>query len=146
MSQRIDDGFSTIISFANGAMRFYEKNVTPPGLDGGGENDVTTMRNTKYRTRSPKKLITLSNMSVTVAYDPQVLSPAGALAQLNVNQLITVTFPDASTYAFWGWLNHFAPGEMQEGSQPTATIEIIPSNHDNTAPLPNEVAPVYTGT
>ncbi len=138
MANRLDDGFATTISLANGTTLF-EKSVTPPGLDGGGSIDTTTMRNTLYRTMSPKSLITLSECSVTVAYDPAAYTTL--IGALNTNQIITVTFPDASTIAFWGWLNSFTPGENTEGEQPTAEITIIPSNHDNATP-PAEQPPV----
>ncbi len=138
MTNRLDDGFATTISLANGTTLF-EKSVTPPGLDGGGAIDTTNMRNTLYRTMSPKSLITLSECSVTVAYDPAAYTTL--IGSLNTNQIITVTFPDASTIAFWGWLNSFTPGENTEGEQPTAEITIIPSNRDNATP-PAEQAPV----
>ena len=52
---RIDDGHSTTISFADfPTVKFWEKEVTPPGVDGGGPNDTTTMRNVILRTMAPK--------------------------------------------------------------------------------------------
>jgi len=137
---RMDDGHSTTISFAsNPAVKLYEKNVTPPGIDAGGENDTTLMANTVWRTRSPKKLKTLSESSFTAAYDPAVYPEIQALA--GVNNLITITFPDASTLAFWGWLDKFTPGENAEGAQPEAAVTIIPSNQNASGV---ETAPVYT--
>lgn len=139
MSQRIDDGHSTTITFAQSpTVRFYEKEVTPPGMQGGGENDTTTMRNTTWRTKAPKKLVTLSSASLTVAYDPVVYDDV--VAMVNVNQLITITFPDGSSVAFWGWLDEFTPGAITEGSQPTASITIIPSNQNASGV---ETAPDY---
>ena len=136
---RLDDGYQTLISFAaDPTVLFYEKTVTPPGIDGGGEVDTTTMLNSTWRTRNPKALITLSEASMTVAYDPATYPEIIAL--VNVNNLITATFPDASTLAFWGWLNTFTPGEHVEGEQPTAEIEIIPSNQNATGV---ETAPAY---
>jgi len=136
---RLDDGYQSLISFAADAdVLFYEKTVTPPGVDGGGEVDTTLMLNATYRTRNPKALITMSNASLVVAYDPATY--AEILALVNVNNLITITFPDGSTLAFWGWLNTFTPSELTEGEQPTADIEIIPSNQNATGV---ETAPVY---
>jgi len=136
---RIDDGYQTLVSFAaDPTVLFYEKTVTPPGVDGGGEVDTTTMLNSTWRTRNPKALITLSNGSMTVAYDPACYPEIVALA--NVNTLITVTFPDGSTLAFWGWLNSFTPGENTEGEQPTAEIEVVPSNQNDSGV---ETAPVH---
>ena len=104
---RMDDGYQTLIDISGTVM--WEKSVTPPGLDGGGEIDTTVMQNATYRTRAPKALVTLTNCSFTAAYDPAALTTL--LSDLNVNQLITITFPDGSTLAFWGWLNSFVPGE-----------------------------------
>lgn len=140
MSKRLDDGYQTLISFANApSVKFYEKTVTPPGMDAGGEVDVTTMRNVKYRTRNPKHLITSTNISATVAWDPAAYNDV--VSMIHVNQLITITLPDASTVAIWGWLDKFTPGEHREGEQPTATIDIIPSNQDNAQ---TEQQPVIT--
>ena len=137
---RIDDGFSTTIEFANDSdIQFFEKEVTPPGVSGGGENDTSTMRNLKWRTRSPKGLITLSEASLSVAYDPSVYDEIVAL--VNVNQLITINFADGSKLDFFGWLDEFTPGAAVEGEQPTADITIIPSNQDLNGV---EIDPVYT--
>lgn len=137
---RIDDGFATLIEFADDSdVQMWEKEVTPPGVDGGGENDTTTMRNTAWRTKWPKELITLSESSFTAAYDPAVYEEI--IAMVNSNQQITLTFPDDSTLVFWGWLNTFVPNANVEGEQPTAEITIIPSNQ-NASKV--ETAPVYT--
>jgi len=139
MSSRLDDGYQTLISFAaDPTVLFYEKTVTPPGVDGGGEVDTTTMHNSTWRTRNPKALITLSNASATVSYNPACYPEIVAL--VNVNNLITVTFPDGDTLAFWGWLNTFTPGECKEGEQPEAEIDIIPSNQNASGV---ETAPVH---
>ncbi len=140
MSHRLDDGYQTLVSFASSpSVKLYEKTVTPPGMDGGGEVDTTTMLNTKYRTRNPKALITMSISAMKCAYDPAVYTQIVAL--INVNNLITVTFPDGSTLAFWGWLNKFTPDAHTEGEQPTAEVEIIPSNQNSSKV---ETAPVLT--
>jgi len=137
---RMNDGFSTTIGFADyPAVSFWEKEVTPPGIQGGGENDTSTMRNTVWRTKAPKQLKTLSECSFTAAYDPVVYDDIVAMIQ--TNQLITVTFPSGATVAFWGWLDDFTPGANTEGEQPTADCTIIPSNQ-NASDV--ETAPVYT--
>lgn len=140
MTQRLDDGYQTLVSFAQDpTVLFYEKTVTPPGVSGGGETDTSLMQNTTWRTRNPKALITMTPASMTVAYDPATYPEIIAL--VNVNNLITVTFPDGDTLAFWGWLDEFVPGEHQEGEQPTAEITIIPSNQNSSGA---ETAPVHT--
>ena len=140
INRRIDDGFSTIITLqVPTTIDFWEKEVTPPGWDGGGANDTTTMRNLYYRTQSPKKLKKMSDASVTVSYNPAVL--ADIESAININQQITVTFPDGDTFEFWGWLNSFKPNQIKEGEQPTAQIEIMASMQDNSRV---ETSPTFT--
>jgi len=142
---RIDDGFSTTIAFGDQAsgtgpgITFWEKEVTPPGMDAGGANDTTTMRNILYRTRAPKQLITMTPTTLVVSYDAVFYDDI--IAMIKVNQLITITFPDTSTVAFYGWLDKFLPGNIVEGEQPTATVTIEPSNQTDAGV---ETAPDYT--
>ena len=136
---RIDDGFATLIAFSEDSdVQMWEKEVTPPGVSGGGENDTSTMRNTTWRTRSPKGLKTLSEASFVAAYDPAVYDEI--VAMVNVNQQITITFADNSTLVFWGWIDEFTPNSITEGEQPTAEVKLIPSNQDGSGV---ETAPVY---
>lgn len=136
----LHDGYSTLISFdLSASVKFKEKTVTPPGLDGGGAIETTTMRSVKWRTNQPKALITLTECTMSASYDPEVYDDI--LAMLNQNQEITIEFPDLSTYLFWGWIDKFEPEELSEGEFPTATVTIQPSNEDNSG---NEVDPVYT--
>ncbi len=137
---RLDDGYQTLISFAEDpTVNFWEKTVTPPGMDGGGPTNTTTMRNLALRTFEPKFLVTMTENSFVAAYDPEVY--VSVLAMINVKQLITITFPDGSTVAFWGWLDKFIPNEHQEGEQPTANCSIQPSNTNDSGV---ETLPVYT--
>jgi len=154
MSSRIDDGFSTIIGFyadkiaadadtddsASDFSLFWEKEVTPPGISGGGPNDTTTMRNDTWRTQNSKKLLTLAQSSFTAAYDPGVLDEI--VAGINLNKFIRLKFPNGDVWDFWGWLDEFTPGANVEGEQPTADCTIEPSNQDVDTGL--EAAPVYT--
>jgi len=143
------DGYQTTIDFSSSEMTsdafiitlMEEKEVTVPGIAGGGANDASTMRNSTWRTMSPKSLKTLTPMTVTIAWDSALYDEISAM--VNDNQLITITFPDDSTLAFWGWIDDFAPGPQVEGEQPTATITIIPSNQDATD-SDAEIAPDYT--
>jgi hypothetical protein len=139
----MDDGYQTLITFArNPVIAFWEKSVTPPGMDGGDEIDTTTMHNVRFRTFASRALITLTEGSVTAAWDPDLYDEI--LLLLNENDVITITFPDGSTLAFWGFLKSFEPDEFVEGEQPTATITYVPTNQDNTgverAPVMVEVA------
>ena len=138
----IDDGFPTRMTFSestSAALYFYEREVTPPGFSAGGENDTTTMRNTAWRTKAPKKLISLTNSSATAKYDPAILDEVTGM--IGVNQQITITFPDESTWVFWGWIDEFTPAAITEGAMATANVTVIPSNQNATQ---EETAPVYT--
>ena len=126
----LTDGHPTTIEFdalgSGVTILLKETSVTPPGIDAGGENDTTTMRNEDWRTRQPKALKTLTDSACTFQYDPAVYDQI--LTIIGVNGLITVTFPDDSTLVFYGWLNSFTPGENVEGTMPTATGTIMCSN------------------
>ncbi len=137
----LTDGFSCTIGFASGSsgveLAVKEKSVTPPGVSAGGAIDSTTMRNSIYRTKVPKKLIDMANSSLEVQYDPACYDEI--IAMIGDNQLITITFPDSSTLAFYGWLDEFVPNALVEGEEPTAGLTLICSNQTDGT----ETAPVY---
>lgn len=139
--QRLRDGFASLITFAGApTISLWEREVTPPGVDGGGPNDVTNMRSTAWRSKLPKKLKSADDITVTAQYGPQVYNDI--IAQCNVNQLITVTFSDLAQVKVWGWLNTFKPNPMREGEAPDAVVTIHCSNLDASQA---EVAPLYIG-
>ena len=134
------DGFSTLIAFSlQSTVHFKEVENQPPGLEAGGANNLTTMRNTRWRTMAPKKLITMAESSLKVQYDPSVLSQI--VGMLGLNQQITTTFPDGSTWVWFGWIDSFKPDGNKEGEPPTASVTIIPSNVNGSGA---ETGPVYT--
>lgn len=148
MSQMLTDGFPTTITFTSSVIEsanimaeiLEEQDVTPPGISGGGPNDTTSMRNTAWRTRHPKKLKTLTACTITVKYDPELLDEMQKM--VNDNQELTITFSDTSRIVWWGWIDSFTPNACAEGEQPIAVVVIEPSNMDadnNNA----EIAPVY---
>ena len=144
MAGILRDGFQTWIQFqANGTIfvldHAREKTVTPPGYDAGGPIDTTSMRNTRFRTRYPKALITLTDMTLTVEYAVEALEEIFGL--LGDNNLITVFYPDGSEESFYGYLDKFQPQEMREGEQPLATITIVPTNVHPT--FDTEEAPIF---
>lgn len=143
----LTNGLSTKIAFAaDPDVSFWEKTVTPPGLDGGDAIDCTTMFNTSVVTMLPRTLKTATDLSVTVAYDPVVLDQI--LALINVNTDVTVHFPNGDTWDFYGFLRVFQPQEHVRGSQPEAQITITPSNADpdaaNAETVPNYKTSVGT--
>ena len=137
------DGKSTLITFAGDpTIEFWEKTVTPPGIDTGDPIDVSTMHNTEWRTMYTRKLKTLTPSTVTAAYDPQIYT--ALIAIMGINDVITITFPDGSTIAFYGIVQTAEPGDNAEGEQPEMTITITPTNIDGAgaeqAPVVVEVA------
>lgn len=125
----IQDGHATLITIgSNPDIGFWEKTVQPPGYDGGDAVDTTTMHNETYRTFAPRQLSTLTEVSITAAYDPILYTDI--LALINVRDTITVTFPDGSTVAFYGYIRSFEPQDVEEGTQAEATIVIQPTNWD----------------
>lgn len=138
---KLDDGYSTKIAFARRpAVSFWEKTVQPPGMDGGDAIDTTTMHNTLWRTMSARALITLTESSTTVAYDPRVYTDI--LTLLNQEGSVTCHFPDGSKLDFYGYLKTFEPSDNTEGEQPEATVTIVPTNYDPVNRV--EAAPVLT--
>lgn len=125
----LEDGFPTTIAFAaNPAVAFWEKTVTPPGLDGGDAIEQSTMHNVRMRTYAARSLITMTEMSVTAAWDPALYEDI--LDLINVEDSITVHFSNGDTVDFFGYLRVFEPQEMSEGEQPEAQITIQPTNRD----------------
>jgi hypothetical protein len=139
---RLDDGHPTTIEFTqldSSLDVFWEQEVTPPGLDGGGANDTTTMRNENWRTMAPKGLITMTEMTLQVSYDSEIYDAIVGMA--NVNQEIQINFPDGSNVRFWGWLNSFTFDPIREGEQPRANVSVMCSNQNENGA---EVGPVHT--
>ena len=139
----MNDGFSTTVTFGNApsgvTLLIQEREVTPPSIDMGGENDTTTMRNTGWRTKQPKQLKTLSESSLVCKYDPGIYDQI--LDMIGVITTVTIAFPDDSTYVFYGWLDKFTPNAIVEGEMATANVTVIPSNQTSAGV---ETAPVYT--
>lgn len=134
-----DDGLSTTITFASGAVSLKMVGITPPPVQGGGSKEMTNLDNTAWRTFLPKILKTLGSLSLSVQYDETAYTDV--VAQVNVNQAITVTFPNGATLVFWGWIDEFTPGESVEGEDPVGSVTVIPSNVDGANA---EIAPAFT--
>ena len=145
----MEDGYQTTIAFTSSLLSsasvltlvMQEKEVTIPGVDGGEAIDVTTMRNSTWRTFAARSLKTLLAGGISVAWDPALYDEM--VAMINDNQEITITLPDTATFEFWGHIKSFTPASHVEGTQPMADVEIIPTNRDGDNSNV-EVAPVMT--
>jgi len=138
-----DSGFSTRITFANadsGVTAFLrEEEITPFTLSMGGANDVTSMQNTRYRTKKGKHLINIEPATLTIQYDPAILTDMVAL--MGVNQEMVITMPDGHTWTFWGEIDNFSPGPLsvsEDKSTATITLEVTNLNDSDV-----ETGPVY---
>jgi hypothetical protein len=145
----LKDGFGIAVSFGVGksgtnhsgiSLVIDPTSITPPGLDGGDLIDTTTHSNDTYRTKHTRSLIDLTDCSCTVAYDPAAW--ASILAAVNDNVLITFTFTDGSSVAFYGYIKNLTPNEFVEGEMPTAECTFVVTNINNTTGA--ETAPDYT--
>lgn len=134
------DGYSSkICPESNPDIAFWEKTVKPFGLDAGDPIDITTMFNTRMRTFALRQLVTATDGSMKVAYDPKVYDEI--IAILGINQLWTIHFPDGSTEDIYAGLRSFTPSELQEGTHPEADIVLTPTNEHATTYA--EVTPNY---
>lgn len=125
------DGYQTLVTCAlDPDIALYEKEVTPPGIEADEFQDVTTQQNVRWRTKSTRQLLTLTDMTFTAQYDPAVYNQIRTIAGRNTTW--TVEFPDHSTIAFYGALKSFIPGGLSDGGIPEATVTITPTNLDPT--------------
>lgn len=128
---KLTDGYRSLVTFSlDPNIELWEKSITPPGLDGGDAIDTNTMHNDRFRTMASRALITMTEMSFTSAYDPIIYTRI--LDVVNVEQTITLTFPDGSTMAFYGFVRVLDFGELVEGTFPEVTVTIQPTNADPT--------------
>ena len=138
---RLENGFASKIAFARDSdVSFWETDVTPPSVDGGEAIDITTMFNSAWRTKSPRALKEMGDVTCNAAYDPNVYNQIFEL--VNQEGSITVHFPDGSKLDFFGYLKSFAPSNSQEGTMPTASITVTVTNWDPVNRV--EAAPVLT--
>lgn len=140
LSNIVMDGHATTISL--GSATLQEVSISPPSISSGGAIEVTTMQNTNWRTKAPKKLHELGEVSFSALYDPALIGTY--LSGVGSNQAITITFADTSTLVFYGWVDSFSPSEVTEGEAPTADVTIVVSNQNGSGTTGGtETAPVY---
>jgi hypothetical protein len=127
----LDSGHSTKITLANNpSISFWEKTVTPPGFDAGDAIDTTNMHNVRYVSKAPQPLIDMTDISGTCSYDPGVLTQIEAI--MGIHTTVTVTHPDGTTWAQYGFLKSFTPQENSRNNQPMANYTIVITNYDRT--------------
>ena len=137
------DGQSTTINIDSATLQVIS--ISPPAISSGGAIEVTTMDNDAWRTKAPKKLHELGEVSFSALYDPaEIGNFLSGSTGVGYNQSIVITFADATTLTFFGWVDSFSPSEISEGEAPTADVTIIVSNQNGTGLAGGaETAPVY---
>jgi hypothetical protein len=142
IGEMLEDGFSTLVTIETDTnIGFWEKSVQPSGPDGGDSIPITTMHNTTVHTKAPRSLVDITDTTITAAFDPSCL--VDAMASINVEGTITITYPDGAQYAFFGYLKSIVPQEMSEGEQPEAEVTIVATNRDPSTKV--EAVPTLTG-
>ena len=136
----LEEGLGLRYSFAGGTLLIEELAVKPPGVQGTGGKNTTNHANTAIQTKSPGKLAEITNIGGTCHFEKGAL--AGLMAQVQVNQLITITYPGGGSHAVYGWLEAFIPNDFVANQQPTASFTIIVGNRHSTTGA--ETLPVYT--
>lgn len=125
----LENGFRIKITLAsNTTISFWEREVKPPGVDGGDAVDTSTQFNAAWKTKSPRTLKDMTNSTFKAGYDPDVYNDI--VAQVNVRTTVTKTYPDGSTLAYFGYLKSFEFDELFDGVFPVANGEIVPTNYD----------------
>lgn len=119
----MDDGFSTVLSFANlPDIKMYERELVLPALKGGGGKDTTNMRQLAHRSQTEDILRSVSSFTVTAAFATDAF--ADAKLQLGINQLISLIFPDGLQMQFYGWMEEFTPQKFVEGELALVAITV----------------------
>ena len=138
----LENGFKTLVTFAShSAIELWEVSVKPVGMDGGSKIDLTNMHNNTVRTYAPRRLKEITDGSMKCHYDPKVL-PTLMNSLINKKTVITETYMDGSTYAYWGYLQKFERDEHTiDGDAPQGTATFVATNRDDTGA---EQVPVET--
>lgn len=127
---KLINGHATFVTLANlPAIQLWETSVTPGGLEMESDGvDTTDMFNDDQVSMEPDALFKQTPAQFEASFDPAVYPIVRA--QLGLKQVITITHPDGSTDAQWGWLQSFTRGAQVRGSQPRATCIINFSGTD----------------
>jgi hypothetical protein len=122
-------GYKILVTFAlDPNIEIWEKTVKPSGMDGGDPIDTTTMHNNVVRTKAPRALIESTDLTITCTYNPVAIGSIRAI--LNKETTITTAWWDGSTYAQYGFVRTFEPGDVAEDGQPEGTITVSITNQD----------------
>jgi len=136
-NEKILEAVGTTITI--GAWTTCLKNIQPIGVDGGEAIDVTCLSNVAWVTKQPQKLKEVPDISFSCQYHPESWNTVNT--EINDNKLITITFNNAATLVFWGFLKSYEPQQAGKGEEWLANGTIVVTNMNDTGV---EVDPVYS--
>lgn len=140
-AKKLRNGSKCLITFASDTnIELFEKGMTLPGIDSGAPVQTGDFFNTTWRTKAAQRLKEMTEGGGTFNFDPKVYTALKAL--IGTETTITMTNPDLSSVAFYGYARNARFSEMTDGSQPTVTLAIEPTNTDPSDGT--EADPVYT--
>ncbi len=140
-----DGNFTKIAFSANPSIKFWEKTVTPPGIDNGEPIPNDTMFNQFWRRVEPRKLNSVPPFTVTCAYTGATWDAVKAICGQRGS--VTVRFPNYDQLDFFGYLKSFMPGAHADSAPPEGTLTIVVTNWDPVNKVEQGwVYTAYTGT
>lgn len=128
--RKVPDGQGVKIAFkSNPDLLFWERSLTPPSIDGGDAIDITDSFNTTWETSAARTLKKLGDVEVEGFWEPG--SYAEVLALVNVEDEITLIYPDGSTESHFAFVRMFEREEVARGEPLTGTLTITPTSWDH---------------
>ena len=116
---KLENGFATAV--LTGSITFQVTSVTLPEFTMGDSPDTTTNSNTTYRSKGTRQFIDIGNFSLTGAFDQADYTQLPTI--MGVEDTITVTDVQGTTYVATVEPMTYTPSEMTEDGFPTADVE-----------------------
>jgi len=128
-SWKIDQGYRiTITNSADTDVSLFEVEVTPGGLDNGDPIDTSTQFNNKYHTRRPRALMKADGAKIKAQLAAGTRKQVDLL--IGVEATITETYPDGSTYCYYGYFKSVKFDTFKEGEKPMCEVEVVETDWD----------------
>lgn len=138
---KFENGYRCVKAFSGALIvGFFEIETGIPGWDGGDAIDTTTQHNSAVRTMAPRALMMMTEHTVKCALASGSIAEARSL--INRRGSVTDLFPDGSTYDYYAYLRKIEFDPFVEGTMPTCTLTVMPTNYDPTNRV--EALPVFT--
>ena len=138
----LPEGYRATVAFSLApAIQLWERDLKPPGIDGGNMIDITTQFNNTWHTGFPPHLKKFGPISFNAAYDPDAYQTIiSTLVNANAGS-VTFWFPSGDSIDMYAYLSKFEPQELKIGDYPMAACTIEVTNLDPSGFV--EQGPVY---